>query len=49
MKTICIVNGLYFPHTGGVESYIHNLAIHLNKLGYRIIILTSKTEKVEEI
>ncbi len=49
MKTICIVNGLYFPHTGGVESYIHNLAIHLNKLGYRIIILTSNTEKVEEI
>lgn len=49
MKTICIVNGLYYPHTGGVESYIHNLAIHLNKLGYRIIILTSNTEKVEEI
>ncbi len=49
MKTICIVNGLYFPHTGGVESYIHNLAIHLNKLGYRIIILTSNTEKVNEI
>ncbi|HPI19270.1 MAG TPA: glycosyltransferase family 4 protein [Candidatus Kapabacteria bacterium] len=49
MKTICIVNGLYFPHTGGVESYIHNLAIQLNKLGYRIIILTSNTEKVKEI
>jgi len=49
MKTICIVNGLYFPHTGGVESYIYNLAIHLNKLGYRIIILTSNTEKVNEI
>ena len=48
MKTICIVNGLYFPHTGGVESYIHNLAIHLNKLGYRIIILAANTEKVKE-
>ena len=42
MKTIAIFSGYYFPHLGGVERYSYNLAKELHKMGYKIIIITSK-------
>lgn len=45
MKTIAIFSGYYLPHLGGVERYTYNLAKNLKKLGYNIIIVTSKYKK----
>lgn len=42
MKTIAIFSGYYLPHLGGVERYTYNLAKKLSKMGYRIIIITSR-------
>ena len=45
MKTIAIFSGYYLPHLGGVERYTYNLAKKLNKMGYRLIIVTSRYDK----
>lgn len=45
MKTIAIFSGYYLPHLGGVERYTYNLAKKLNKMGYRVIIVTSRYSK----
>lgn len=52
MKTIAIFSGYYMPHLGGVERYTYNLAKKLKKMGYKIIIVTSRynvnLEEIEE-
>ena len=45
MKTIAIFSGYYLPHLGGVERYTYNLAKKLNKMGNRLIIVTSRYDK----
>ncbi len=45
MKTIAIFSGYYLPHLGGVERYTYNLAKKLTKMGYHIIIVTSRYNK----
>lgn len=50
MKTIAIFSGYYMPHLGGVERYTYNLAKKLKKMGYKIIIVTSRyNDNLEEI
>ena len=45
MQTIAIFSGYYLPHLGGVERYTYNLALKLKKMGYKIIIITSRYNK----
>ena len=50
MQTIAIFSGYYLPHLGGVERYTYNLAQKLKKMGYKIIIITSRyNEDLKEI
>ena len=44
-KTIAFFNGYYLPHLGGVETYTEKLATELKKMGYRIVVVTSKHDK----
>lgn len=46
LSCICIFTGFYYPHFGGVEKYTSGLSKFLSLQGYRIIIITSNTEKV---
>lgn len=42
----CIFNALYYPHTGGVERYVHQLSQKLVELGNDVTIVTFNTEGV---
>ncbi len=46
-KHFCFFSALYVPHTGGVERYTYNLACELIRLGHRVTVVTSNTEKTE--
>lgn len=46
-KRICIFSAFYEPHFGGVERYVKELSLALNKLGYEILIITSNTDNLE--
>lgn len=48
-KTIAIFTGYYLPHQGGIEMYTNGLAHELQKLGYRIIIVTFNTNNSSNI
>lgn len=48
MKTIVIFTSKYFPSIGGIEIYTYNLAKYLNKLGNKVIIVTSKYYEEQE-
>jgi glycosyltransferase involved in cell wall biosynthesis len=42
MKKIGIFSGYYLPHLGGVERYVDKLSKGLRKLGYEVVIITSR-------
>jgi glycosyltransferase involved in cell wall biosynthesis len=44
-KTICIFNGLFLPHLGGVETYVYNFATSLVKLGHSVHVISYNTNK----
>lgn len=46
-KSICIVSSQYFPHVGGVEQYVDNLAKELVKQGCFVTLLTSSIENAD--
>ena len=48
VKTIAIFSGYFLPHLGGIERYIDNLIREFNKLGYRIILVTSNYNESKE-
>lgn len=43
-KHFCIFNALYYPHTGGVERYVHQLSQKITELGNKVTIVTFNTE-----
>lgn len=47
-KKICIVSAQYYPHVGGVEQYVDNLARELVALGHKVTIISSKADNSEE-
>lgn len=46
-KHFCFFSALYIPHMGGVERYTYNLACELIRMGHRVTVVTSNTEKTE--
>ena len=42
---ICIVSPQYLPHVGGVENYVFNLSLELEKRGHLVTILTSEMKE----
>lgn len=48
-KTIAIFTGYYLPHLGGIEVYTKGLATELNKMGYKVIIVTSNSDRLKSI
>lgn len=49
MKTIAIFSGYFLPHTGGIENYTANFSKELEKLGYRVLIITVNENNYESI
>lgn len=43
-KKICIFSSQYLPHVGGVERYTFNISKELERKGYEIAIITSRTK-----
>ena len=42
---ILLVPAIYLPSIGGVELNTHQLAVHLSKIGHKVIVLTSKKSR----
>jgi glycosyltransferase involved in cell wall biosynthesis len=47
-KTICFFTTYFIPHLGGIENYTFNLAKSLFEKGYKVIVVTTNTEKLSE-
>jgi glycosyltransferase involved in cell wall biosynthesis len=45
---VLIVTPYFYPHIGGVESYVMNIAIDLKARGWEVVIVTSKTQAEKE-
>ena len=41
MKTIGIFTGYFIPHLGGVERYVDKLSGALQRIGYRVVVITT--------
>ena len=39
-KTFCITASHYYPHPGGLETFVQRLSNELTKLGHKVIVLT---------
>lgn len=48
-KTIAIFSAYIPPHLGGIERYVDNLVREFNKLGYKIIMVTSNYDNNNDI
>ena len=47
--TICLFSTQFFPHLGGVERYVYNMAKELIKRGYKVYIITSSVDGEKDI
>ncbi len=47
-KCICITTGYFAPHHGGVEKYTYNLSRQLSNKGFKVIIVTTNSEFVND-
>ena len=47
-KVFCIFSAHYLPKIGGVERYTYNLAKHLVKRGYKVIVVTSNVFNLKD-
>ena len=48
-ETICLFSTQFFPHLGGVERYVYNMAKELIKRGYKVYIITSSVDGEKDI
>ncbi len=48
-KKIGIFSGYYVPHLGGVERYVDKLSAALVRLGYEVVIVTSKHDDLKSV
>lgn len=45
MKKIAFFSGYHLPHTGGIERYTYNTSKQLTKMGYKVIIVTTRYQE----